>query len=79
MRITSATQAHHWISSFLSPFGPLMILSKHAELVFDYEHRFEPYLLEEERVFGHSALPVLLDIVAAAENSSRNRLAAGEA
>jgi uncharacterized protein YcaQ len=51
----------------LSPFDPLIIQRKRAELFFGYGHRFEAYVPKEKRVFGYFALPVLVgeDIVAA--------------
>ena len=51
----------------LSPFDPLMIQRKRAELFFGYGHRFEAYVPKQKRVFGYFALPVLVgdDIVAA--------------
>jgi uncharacterized protein YcaQ len=51
----------------LSPFDPLIIQRKRAQLFFDYEHRFEAYVPKEKRLFGYFALPVLVgdDIVAA--------------
>src|SRR3954471_2054888 len=51
----------------LSPFDPLMIQRKRAELLFGYGHRFEAYVPKPKRVFGYFALPVLAgdDIVAA--------------
>jgi uncharacterized protein YcaQ len=51
----------------LSPFDPLIIQRKRAELFFGYEHRFEAYVPKEKRRFGYFALPVLVgdDIVAA--------------
>jgi uncharacterized protein YcaQ len=42
-----------------SPFDPLIIQRKRANLFFDYEHRFEAYVPKEKRVFGYFALPVL--------------------
>lgn len=45
----------------LSPFDPLVIQRKRAELFFGYAHRFEAYLPKEKRVFGYFALPVLVD------------------
>jgi uncharacterized protein len=51
----------------LSPFDPLIIHRKRAELFFGYAHRFEAYVPKEKRVFGYFALPVLVgdEIVAA--------------
>jgi uncharacterized protein len=51
----------------LSPFDPLIIHRKRAELFFGYDHRFEAYVPKEKRVFGYFALPVIVgdEIVAA--------------
>ena len=51
----------------LSPFDPLIIQRKRAELFFDYGHRFEAYVPKEKRQLGYFALPVLVgdEIVAA--------------
>jgi uncharacterized protein len=51
----------------LSPFDPLIIQRKRAELFFGYGHRFEAYVPKEKRLFGYFALPVLVgdEIVAA--------------
>jgi uncharacterized protein YcaQ len=51
----------------LSPFDPLIIQRKRAELIFGYGHRFEAYVPKQKRLFGYFALPVLVgdDIVAA--------------
>jgi uncharacterized protein YcaQ len=59
----AATELVH----ILSPFDPLIILRKRANLFFDYEHCFEAYVPKEKRRFGYFALPVLVseDIVAA--------------
>ena len=55
------------LTHILSPFDPLVIQRKRAQLFFDYEHRFEAYLPKEKRTFGYFALPVLVgdEIVAA--------------
>jgi hypothetical protein len=51
----------------LSPFDPLIHQRNRLKLFFDYEHRFEAYVLKEKRLFGYFALPVLVgdEIVAA--------------
>ncbi|MGA9866898.1 MAG: crosslink repair DNA glycosylase YcaQ family protein [Acetobacteraceae bacterium] len=51
----------------LSPFDPLIIQRKRAELFFGYNHRFEAYVPREKRLFGYFALPVIVgdNIVAA--------------
>jgi uncharacterized protein YcaQ len=53
----------------LSPFDPLINQRKRAQLLFDYEHRFEAYVPKAKRVFGYFALPVLMgdEIVAAVD------------
>lgn len=43
----------------LSPFDPLVIQRKRANLFFGYNHVFEAYLRPENRVFGYFGLPVL--------------------
>jgi len=44
----------------LSPFDPLINQRKRAQLILDYEHRFEAYVPKAKRVFGYFACPVLL-------------------
>jgi uncharacterized protein YcaQ len=43
----------------LSPFDPLMIQRRRAQLLLDYAHVFEAYLPQEKRVYGYFGLPVL--------------------
>jgi uncharacterized protein YcaQ len=64
---TSADEGDSGLVHILSPFDPLIIQRKRAELFFGYGHRFEAYVPKEKRVFGYFALPVLVgdDIVAA--------------
>ncbi|MEA2881257.1 MAG: uncharacterized protein QOH32_476 [Bradyrhizobium sp.] len=65
--LETAGEAAPEMVHILSPFDPLMIQRKRAELFFGYGHRFEAYVPKEKRVFGYFALPVLAgdDIVAA--------------
>ncbi len=59
----------------LSPFDPLIIQRKRAQLFFDYGHRFEAYVPKERRQLGYFALPVLVgdDIVAAIDLKTDRR------
>ena len=58
----------------LSPFDPLVLQRKRAQLFFGYEHRFEAYVPKEKRVFGYFALPVLVgDEIAAAIDLKTDR------
>lgn len=51
----------------LSPFDPLIIQRKRANLIFGYNHLFEAYVPKAKRKLGYFALPVLVgdEIVAA--------------
>jgi uncharacterized protein YcaQ len=65
--VETANEVTSEMVHILSPFDPLIIHRKRAELFFGYAHRFEAYVPKEKRVFGYFALPVLVgdEIVAA--------------
>jgi uncharacterized protein YcaQ len=58
--VIEAGDASPELVHILSPFDPLLIQRKRADLFFDYEHRFEAYVPKEKRLFGYFALPVLM-------------------
>jgi hypothetical protein len=58
----------------LSPFDPLIIQRKRAQLFLGYEHRFEAYVPKEKRVLGYFAQPVLVgDAIVAAVDLKTDR------